>query len=148
MNKLNYTLIVILILFLILLCYKENFESDYMEKKNDINELENNKLNNNVKESEMNIKNQIDLYDETVVRIRSQKVEFDWLEPYTNKKSYESIGTGFFINNIGHIITNFHVIDKAIKVHIQIPKYGNKTYDCDIISVHPRLDMALLIIKD
>ena len=148
MNKVIYTLIVILILFITLLCIKENFESNYMEKKNDINKLENNNLNDNIKKNEMNIKNQIDLYDETVVRIRSQKVEYDWLEPYTNKKSYESIGTGFFINNIGYIITNFHVVDKAIKVHIQIPKYGNKTYDCKIVSVYPRLDMALLKILD
>lgn len=148
MNKVIYTLIVIFILFITLLCIKENFESNYMEKKNDINKLENNNLNDNIKKNEMNIKNQIDLYDETVVRIRSQKVEYDWLEPYTNKKSYESIGTGFFINNIGHIITNFHVVDKAIKVHIQIPKYGNKTYDCKIVSVYPRLDMALLKIID
>lgn len=151
MNKLNYTLIVILILFLILLCYKENFFNGELGNNNKVNQ---NKVNinemniNEININEMNIKNQIDLYDETVVRIRSQKVEFDWLEPYNNKKSYESIGTGFFINNIGHIITNFHVIDKAIKVHIQIPKYGNKTYDCEILSVHPRLDMSLLRIKD
>jgi serine protease Do len=143
MNKLINIILIIFILFLFIYKGKEFFESDYMEKKPILNEI-----SNTVKKNEMNIKNQIDLYDETVVRIRSQKVEFDWLEPYNNKKSYESIGTGFFINNAGYIVSNFHVIDKAIKVYIQIPKYGNKTYDCEIISVYPRLDMTLLKILD
>ena len=86
--------------------------------------------------------------DETILRIRCQYKEFDWIEPYLNNSSKESIGSGFFIDNKGHIITNFHVVEEAIKVFIQIPKHGSKTFDCEILSVFPHRDIALLKIKD
>tara|TARA_B100000795_G_C22796357_1_gene439540 strand:+ start:351 stop:1901 length:1551 start_codon:yes stop_codon:yes gene_type:complete len=89
-----------------------------------------------------------EFFDETVLRIRCQFKKFDWLEPYLNNSTRESIGTGFFIDNKGHIITNFHVIDQAIKVFIQLPKYGNKTFACEILSIFPHRDIALLKIKD
>ena len=88
------------------------------------------------------------LYDDTVVRIRVQKLDFDWKEPYIKTSSYESIGTGFFINDKSELLTNFHVVNKGIKVHIQLPKLGNKTFECDIISVYPKLDLALIRVKD
>ena len=88
------------------------------------------------------------LFDETILRIRCQYKKFDWLEPFLNNSIKESIGSGFFIDNEGHILTNFHVIDQAIKVFIQIPKYGNKTFDCDVLSIFPHRDIALLKIKD
>lgn len=86
--------------------------------------------------------------DETILRIRCQYKSFDWVEPYLEKSSKESIGSGFFIDDQGLILTNFHVIEQAIKVFIQIPKYGNKTFDCDIVSIYPFRDIALLRIKD
>lgn len=86
--------------------------------------------------------------DETILRIRCQYKEFDWIEPYLNNSAKESIGSGFFIDNKGHIITNYHVVEEAIKVFIQIPKHGSKTFDCDIISIYPHRDLALLKIKD
>ena len=93
-------------------------------------------------------KNTIDKFDLTVVRIRTHKLDFNWFEPYNKNSSYESIGTGFFINKEGHILTNYHVIRDSIKVFIQIPIYGNKTYDCKVISVYPKLDVALLKTTD
>jgi len=90
----------------------------------------------------------IDLYNKTIVRIRTQKKDFNWLEPYITESSYESIGTGFFINLEGYLVTNYHVINNSLKIYIQIPIYGNKTFSCDLISVYPKLDLALLKIKD
>ena len=90
----------------------------------------------------------IDLYNKTIVRIRSQKKNFNWLEPYINNSPYESIGTGFFIDNKGYIVTNYHVINNSVKIYIQIPIYGNKTFNCKLISVYPKLDLALLQILD
>lgn len=86
--------------------------------------------------------------DETILRIRCQYKSFDWVEPYLEKTSKESIGSGFFIDDQGLILTNFHVIEQAIKVFVQIPKFGNKTFDCDIVSIYPYRDIALLRIKD
>ena len=90
----------------------------------------------------------IDLYNKTIVRIRSQKKNFNWLEPYINNSPYESIGTGFLIDNKGYIVTNYHVINNSVKIYIQIPIYGNKTFNCKLISVYPKLDLALLQILD
>ena len=86
----------------------------------------------------------IDLYNKTIVRVRTQKKSFNWTEPYINNSSFESIGTGFFIDLEGYIITNYHVINNSLKIYIQIPIYGNKTFDIKVISVYPKLDFALL----
>ena len=90
----------------------------------------------------------INKFDLTIVRVRVHKLDFNWLEPFNKNSSYESIGTGFFINKEGYLLTNFHVVNKGIKVFIQIPQIGSKTYDCDIISVYPKLDIALLKVQD
>ena len=66
----------------------------------------------------------MEFLDETILRIRCQFKKFDWLEPYLNNSSRESIGSGFFIDDQGHILTNFHVVEEAIKVFIQIPKFA------------------------
>ena len=36
-----------------------------------------------------------------VVRIISQSIKFDWLEPYKNTGNSAAIGSGFFIDNKG-----------------------------------------------
>ena len=103
------------------------------------------------REEFMNIKlekSDLKRFDSTIVRVRVHKLDYNWLEPFNKNSSYESIGTGFFINKEGYLLTNFHVVNRGIKVFIQIPLIGNKTYDCDIISVYPRLDIALLKVKN
>ena len=90
----------------------------------------------------------MEFLDETILRIRCQYKSFDWEEPYLEQSSKESIGSGFFIDDQGHILTNFHVVEEAIKVFVQIPKYGNKTFDCEVLSIYPFRDIALLKIKD
>ena len=126
--KYTYILLISVIIFCIIF---------YFNKTNSLKE------NLNI----INSPSSIDFMDETVLRIRCQYKEFDWLEPYLDNTVKESIGSGFFIDDKGHIITNFHVIENAIKVFIQIPKYGNKTFNCDVISIYPHRDISLLKIK-
>ena len=147
--NIKYLLILLLILFLIL-NYILKIKFNHNDK---FNNLENKKINSN--SIELNDKNKLEMnkkrinkYNLTIVRIRVHKLDFNWLEPYNKNSSYESIGTGFFINKEGYILTNLHVVNKGIKVYIQIPESGNKTYDSDIISVYPKLDVALLKIKN
>lgn len=83
-----------------------------------------------------------------VVRIISQKIEFDWNIPFKLNTIHSSIGSGFFIDLKGHILTCSHVIDKAKKVMVQIPSIGKTRFETEIIGVCPDIDMALLKIKN
>ena len=53
-------------------------------------------------------------------------------------------GTAFFINNIGHLLTNNHVVEgcKSQKIN-----YFNKEYDVKIIATDKTLDLALLKVE-
>ena len=156
----NSLVILLIVLILILIISKICKSSENMSaneensKANENSSDEDNQKENHIREKESIDKNieqnnyDEKLYDDTVVRIRVQKLDFDWKEPYIKTSSYESIGTGFFINDKSELLTNFHVVNKGIKVHIQLPKLGNKTFECDIISVYPKLDLALIRVKD
>lgn len=78
------------------------------------------------------------------VRILSQDINIDWKIPYKNKSNNKSIGSGFFIDNKGHILTCSHVVDTAHKIFIELPMTGDKKYEVKIISICPILDIALL----
>jgi len=82
------------------------------------------------------------------VKILSQKISLDWIHPYQNLDTSKSIGTGFFINDKGYILTCSHVIDHAKKIFVQIPNYGQDKIEVDIIGLCPDLDLALLKTKD
>jgi len=80
----------------------------------------------------------------SLVKIVSDVVEFDWYSPYKKGRSYQSIGTGFFIDSNGYILTCAHVIEDAIKISIVIPSIGKDKFEAEIISTCPSIDLALL----
>lgn len=81
---------------------------------------------------------------DTVVQIFSHVAEFNWIEPYKTPNQRETAGSGFFINDNGNIITNYHVVAQASSVEIQIPSFGLERFDVEIIGVSPERDIALL----
>ncbi|HBS47614.1 TPA: hypothetical protein DEO28_04595 [Candidatus Dependentiae bacterium] len=85
---------------------------------------------------------------DTVVQIFSQILKFNWLEPYKAPTQTAVFGSGFFINNKGHILTNFHVVDEAVSIQIQIPSLGKEQLDVEVVGVYPDMDVALLKLKD
>jgi serine protease Do len=81
---------------------------------------------------------------DTVVQVFSQICEFNWLEPYKTPEQGEGRGSGFFINENGDLITNYHVVAQSSGVQIQIPTFGHEQFDVKIIGVSPERDIALL----
>lgn len=81
---------------------------------------------------------------DTVVQIFSQIAEYNWLEPYATPRQYAVRGSGFFIDDIGHIVTNAHVVHQAIALWIQVPSFGKRLFKVSIIGICPERDLALL----
>lgn len=79
-----------------------------------------------------------------VVQVIAQIEKFDWIEPYLGGDQFENQGTGFFISEAGHIVTNFHVIEEAQSIWIIIPFLGRKMLRANLISLCPDRDLALL----
>ncbi|MBX9830452.1 trypsin-like peptidase domain-containing protein [Candidatus Babeliales bacterium] len=84
----------------------------------------------------------------TVVQVFAQVNEFNWLEPYKTPRQGEGAGSGFFINNQGHVITNYHVVMQSTNIEIQIPLFGMERFDAKLIGASPERDIALLKVTD
>jgi serine protease Do len=83
----------------------------------------------------------------TVVQLFVQKASFNWLEPYKVPEAGAQFGTGFFINEDGDILTNAHVVNQSVVIHVQIPSFGKHQFEADLIGIMPEKDFALLRIR-
>ena len=81
---------------------------------------------------------------DTVVQIVSHIAEFNFQKPYQTPRQFTAYGSGFFINDEGDIITNFHVVNQAKSIWIKVPSLGQRIIDVDIVGVSPDRDLALL----
>ena len=84
------------------------------------------------------------LFYNTICKIISYNVNHDWYSPFRSPFESSSIGTGFFINDQGYILTCCHVVEDSIKLEITIPSLGKNIYKAEIISISPDYDLALL----
>lgn len=84
---------------------------------------------------------------DTVVQVFTHVAEFNWLEPYKTPNQGSGAGSGFFINETGDFISNYHVVAQASSVEIQIPSFGLERFDAEIIGVCPERDIALLTLS-
>lgn len=80
----------------------------------------------------------------TIVKIIANNVTFDWFKPYKTDQESESIGTGFFIDKEGYIVTCAHVVVDAIKLFITIPSIGKERIDVEVVGICDHSDLALL----
>jgi serine protease Do len=83
-------------------------------------------------------------FSKKTVKVISQKIELNWIHPYKNKDTRRSIGSGFFIDDKGHIITCSHVIQDSKKIYIEIPDEGDKKIEVRVLGLCPEFDIALL----
>lgn len=87
-------------------------------------------------------------YKDSVVQIFSHVTEFNWLEPYKSPIQKEGSGSGFFIDELGHIITNAHVVTQAISLTVQIPSLGKERMNASVVGISFDRDLALLKIDE
>lgn len=87
---------------------------------------------------------------EYVTALKREKVNLpDLPPPYRPKETREEVGystgSGFFVSDEGHVITNFHVIEDAKEIKV-ITKSG-ETLDAQVLKRDPANDVALLQIQ-
>src|SRR3954454_21052617 len=96
-----------------------------------------------------NVVNQIYKADgEGVVFIESQleTTESEFLNPFGEPEAEGggiATGSGFVIDNEGHILTNNHVIEGAEKVTVKLGE-SEKTHTAEVVGADPGTDIALL----
>lgn len=90
----------------------------------------------------------VEKYYKSVVKIISSGPMFDWDLPFRINGISDSIGTGFFIDRQGYILTCCHVVENAKSIKIVIPDEGKKEYDCELYGMCPLFDIAMLRIKN
>src|ERR1700682_119892 len=57
----------------------------------------------------------------------------------------QGLGSGVVVNADGHILTNYHVIDGAVDIKVEMP--DNRTYTAKVVGSDPPSDLALLKIE-
>ena len=85
---------------------------------------------------------------DTVVQIFAQVVEQDLLQPYKTPAQGGTCGTGFFINADGYLLTNAHVVDQARAIWVQIPSFGKRIIDVEVVGISHDRDVALLRLSE
>lgn len=80
----------------------------------------------------------------TIVKIIANNVTIDWFKPYKTNDESEGIGTGFFIDKEGYILTCAHVVIDAIKIWITIPSIGKERINATVVGICEHSDLALL----
>jgi S1-C subfamily serine protease len=89
-------------------------------------------------------RNNIEVYKDAspaVVNITTKSVSYDF---FMNAYPVEGAGSGFLIDEEGHIVTNSHVIANSRGVQVAV---GKDTYTAQIIGQDARSDLAVLQIK-
>jgi serine protease Do len=85
---------------------------------------------------------------DTVVQVFVYTAQYNWFEPYKSPSQGRTRGSGFFIDDDGHIVSNYHVVNDAVNIKIQIPSLGKERFDVKIVGVGPERDIALLKLTD
>ena len=85
----------------------------------------------------------VNIFTETASVSDNEDVDNMMIDPELEGR--ESLGSGFFIRNDGHILTNYHII-KGAKI-ISVMTVEGKSYEAKIIGIDKPSDLAVLKIE-
>lgn len=86
--------------------------------------------------------------EDGVIQVFTHMGRFNWLRPYRAPEEVTSVGSGFFINEKGEFLTNYHLVAQARSVMVRLPKLGQKQFKAEVIGVCPDRDIALMRLTD
>ena len=69
------------------------------------------------------------------------KKRLETLDKEKEKTENPGVGSGFFISDTGHIVTNFHVVEKSNNIKVQ---YEGDEIKAKVLATDQRLDLALI----
>ncbi|HYW79639.1 MAG TPA: trypsin-like peptidase domain-containing protein [Thermoguttaceae bacterium] len=76
----------------------------------------------------------------SVVNINTRSVQTDFF--FMRESTSEGEGSGTVIDRVGHVLTNFHVVDGARD--IQVTLFNGKTFEAQLVGGDAATDMAVL----
>jgi 2-alkenal reductase len=79
----------------------------------------------------------------SVAYITTQRVA---LGAFFNQEIATGAGSGFVWDNRGHIVTNYHVVEGAGRVQVQLD--AGRTFDAKVVGVAPDYDLAVVRIEE
>jgi putative serine protease PepD len=62
--------------------------------------------------------------------------------PFGGQQSQQALGSGFVIDDQGHIVTNEHVVDGATSIKVRL--WDGKTYDATLVGSDASTDLAVI----
>jgi hypothetical protein len=89
-------------------------------------------------------KNNIINFDYLVIKKLNTTIPSKFYSPknyITNRSGFKGNGTGFLLNKSGYIATNYHVVESASEIYVEI---NNKDYKCKVIDLDKINDLAIL----
>lgn len=106
-------------------------------------------LVNNVKDSVVNLSSTRTISTESLFGPNSKLRQYfgdEFFKRYfghiPRELQTEALGSGFLIDNEGHILTNNHVIQDATEIRVTF--LNKKTYDAKVIGTDPKTELALI----
>ena len=69
---------------------------------------------------------------------------YDRVRPREVRQTLQSLGSGFIIDPAGYIITNQHVVERAVDLKIQVTTNDRKTYNAHYIAGDDKTDLAFI----